>query len=159
MEDMTIPLIKLRQKTVEPKIYSLVVKANRVAILHVGVYYSLDEAFGAIKVRAMAETKTIDPSKLTLDLLMWEVMPAVGILNRLFDEQPPEQALLPAEIEAIPQATISTSEYVKQVYNMKNELMQRIIDSKDVVALAKAKGILSKTEIKLVRNKIASKLD
>lgn len=155
MNDMSELLHKIQRKAFEPKIYSLVVRANRIAILHMGIYYSLDEAFAAVKLRAIEETKSKDDTRLILELLMWEIMPVNSVLLGFFgnfQEQTVSLDQLPLA-EPLP-ATLTATEYAKQVYGMKNELMKRIIEGKDVAALDEAKSILSKSELKLIRDKI-----
>lgn len=165
MDDMTEVLTKLKSKTIEPKIYSLVVKSNKLVILHMGVYHTLDEAFAAVKQRAMEETKTTNVATLNLDMWMWETMPANTIIAKLFGADFPGQFVItekaPEDLSTVnlPVATIGASEYVKRVYDMRNELMKRIIDNKDVEALEEAKSILTKAELKLIREKIIPKTE
>lgn len=148
---------KLKRMVMDPKVYALVVKTNRMAILHVGVHYSLDEAFAAVKQRALNESKTKDLAKLDIDMWMWEVMPAPAILARFFGKEIMPQAFLTQDLStgAPVQPEVSTAEYAKKVYAMKNELMKRIIDTKDLTALAEAETFLTETELKLIREKIA----
>ena len=164
MEDMTELLTSLPQKTMEPKIYSLVVKTNRLVILHMGVYYTLDEAFAAVKQRALEESGIKD-APMNVDMWMWEILPANAVLNKMFGKDFQGQFQIMKQPTAdlskveIPIADIGTSEYVKQVYDMRNELMKRIIDTKDVAALDEAKPILTKAELKLIREKIIPKTE
>lgn len=160
--DMKDPFSKLKRMIVEPKVYALVVKTNRMAILHVGVHHSLDEAFAAVKQRALSESGHKDVSKLNLDMWMWEVMPAPAVMKGFFGREFPAQFLLTKEmaidLSDVPPSTIieplSTMEQAKQVYEMKNDLMKRIIDTKDLKAFEEAKTFLTKTEKEFIRAKI-----
>lgn len=149
-------LAGLKRMVVDPKIYALVVRTNKMAVLHVGVYYSLDEAFRAVKTRAMEESKSKDATKLGLDLWMWEVLPADSVLKKFFGSSFSTDFLITKDLSTVDTSSpaVSTSEYAKQVYGMKNELMKRIIDNKDEAALEEAKSFLSDAELKLIRAKI-----
>lgn len=157
MDIMKESFRKLKRTVADPKVYSLIVKSNRMVILHMGVHYSLDEAFAAVKKRFIEEGEKKDPSKLNLDLWMWEAMPASAVMSKFFGKDYMTSLVLPVanlSTDEHPPAEVSASEYAKQVYDMKNELMRRIIDTKDAGALQEAKSILSKKEIQLIESKI-----
>lgn len=141
------------------RIYSIVVKTTRVAFLHMGVYHSLDEAFAAVKMRVHAESLSKGQDIPNIDFWMWEVMPANLVLTQLLGTNLVElpqvvESSVSAQQDIVEEKVIETTDYVRQMYDMKNELIKRLIDTKDTKMLSKATALLSKSEIKLIKERI-----
>lgn len=91
-------LEKLNRMIMEPKVYALLVKSTRGQVLHMGVHFSLEEAYAAARVRM----QTLAPHQVgeAMDIDLWNCMTVRECLIQFFD--PNKVIPDPATISADP---------------------------------------------------------
>jgi hypothetical protein len=67
----------------EPKIYAVLVESARGQVLHLGVHFSLEEAYAAARVRM--ESLTPHSKGEAMDIDLWNTMPARQAIAQLMD--------------------------------------------------------------------------
>lgn len=129
------------------QIYAIVVSSKNGVILHLGVHYSLDEAYSAARDQLYAYT----PHKpnMSVDIDFWATMSPVSIARALVKGSI-EDFALPTPIEK----EKSLSDQIKDAKQQKNAIMKSILLKKDLGLLREAKPLLSRTEVKFIENKL-----
>lgn len=152
-------LNKVRRLAQEPKVYSILVKTTAAQVLHIGVHYSLEEAYVAARERLL-KIAPVPPGE-TAEVDLWNYMTARDAILMLCDNSavPKQKSLIP--LEGAPKEThvgqTSVPEFVQHIKKSKNDLMQKIIESGDAKLLDGVKNILSKKEVSYIQNKLALK--
>ena len=72
-----------RKQVLEPKIYAVIARASQAAILHLGVHFTLEEAFEAARRQLVASGAIKDGTPVEMDL--WSSTTAREVSNQLFD--------------------------------------------------------------------------
>jgi len=89
---------KLKQMVMEPKVYTILVKSPRGQVLHLGVHFSLEEAYAVArrKLERLSPTTQIGEP---MDIDMWNSIPARQLVSMIMDPQKtPELVEMPKEI-------------------------------------------------------------
>jgi len=76
-------LSKLKRMVVEPKIYAILVTSSRGQILHIGVHFSLEEAYTVARSR-MEEFTPHQPGE-AIDIELWNTMSARQMLTQIIE--------------------------------------------------------------------------
>jgi hypothetical protein len=145
--------------TNEPKIYALLVGSIHGQILHLGIHLSLDEAYAAAKVKMSALGAHRPQDSVNLEL--WNTLD----LSFLFDGvKPPE---IPKVIDTIPiikdistieiKSVKSIDDSVKDIKNMRNNLMKKLIEDGDMKQVELVKDILGTNSKRYVIKAIKEK--
>lgn len=207
---------KLKKMVMEPKVYALFVRSIRGQVLHIGIHFSLEEAYAAARIR-MEQLAPHKPGE-AMDIDLWNVMPARECIAQFFDPNkiipdpkttpadPPNpmapypgmpattmfspvpgmivgQGPIPPEIlkllmslgptsippamgsgapEPVPNAgiqaqDITIKDYVQEMKDIKNEMLQKLVDNGSIEEVDKLGRLLSSHERKFVLKKIAEK--
>lgn len=138
----------LKRRLTEPKVYALVIKVNQNMALYTGVHFSLEEAYTAARRRNAAR---IGKSSNDTDheLWMWEIM-SIQAINDLSSPQEP------IELKEAQKIELTSDDMVGQLSTMKNDLMKKIIDTKDKEMFDKAKSMFSDSEQRLILDRLVS---
>jgi len=74
---------KLKKMIAEPKVYALMVRSDRGSVLHLGVHFSLEEAYAAARTRMQSiATHKVGEA---MDIDLWNCMPARECIVNFFD--------------------------------------------------------------------------
>lgn len=124
-------LKNLKKTVVEPKVYALLVKSARGQVVHIGVHFSLEEAYKAARLRM----ETLVPHKPgeAMDIDMWNTLSARECIAQLLDPNKVTIAGAPAT------ETVDPAEGKPRVFIEHNPSGKSIID----VLLGMADGDLS----------------
>lgn len=76
-------LSKIKRMVLEPKIYALLVTSNRGQVIHLGVHFSLEEAYSAARQRM--EMLTPHKPGEAMDIELWNMMPARQVIAQITD--------------------------------------------------------------------------
>ena len=76
-------LSNLKRTVSEPKIYAMVVKASRGQILHLGVHFSLDEAYSS--ARRHVEALNLGVPGEAMDIDLWSNLPAREVIAQFIE--------------------------------------------------------------------------
>lgn len=177
-------LTKLNKNVSEPKIYAVLVKSRRGAMLHLGVHFTLDDAYAAARARMEAATP-IGPGE-GVDIDVWNCMTAreamalimepsaitVEMVSTPFSQNPlfnalsemlkndtvlkPEDIKEPTQATAAPLDTVS--DHLEDLKRARNGLLKSLIDAADSEAVTKLKSpIITAHEKRYVLDRIAEK--
>ena len=143
--------------TNEPKIYALLVGSIHGEILHIGVHFSLDEAYAAAKVKI--STLGAHRPQDSVNLELWNTLD-IGFLFE--GEKPPE---IPKNIDIITKdivtekfgSTESIDDSIRDIKDRKNNLMKKLIEEGDVRQVELVKDILGTNSKRYVIKAIKEK--
>lgn len=133
---------KLRKTFLEPRIYALVLQSKHGSVLHLGIYYSLDEAIDAGKQAFFKLTSHKPEDFISLDI--WDSMPGDRVLKAITDSTTSQN---------VPKA-ISAADQIKMIRASKNKLMKSLIEEKSLGNVELARNLLTKNEKALIEEKI-----
>lgn len=122
---------KLKQRTIKPKMYAVVLQYGNQQKLHICAAYSLDDAWVDAKKTLSKELNGVLPSAMTV--VMW----ASRDLNDLFSEFMDERV--------VP---------VTSPGDTKTDLMKRIVDTKDSKLFEESRHLFSEYELKYLEEKL-----
>lgn len=186
MSDMSKQASKIKKLTLEPRVYALLVKSAMGQVMHLGVHYSLDEAYGV--ARTQLEKLVQHAEGESVDIDMWHSIPARDMLPLLVDKSgmiDHFQKKLPIVQEHAGTPDVPPADLLKTILErhlsttqkfmgqkkpkskspkrtedaVKNDLMRKLISDGDMDAVEKAKKSLSKTEIQFVVSQITKHKD
>jgi hypothetical protein len=170
-------LKNIKKEVLEPKIYAILVHSMRGQVLHLGIHFTLDEAYGD----ACKQLETISPHRPgeAKDMDMWNTIPIRQVIAGIVDENKigdlagfldnnAEQEHLSGFgdtiLHSISSKPIKTNEKidsveqkVENIKNTKNELMQKLIEDGNIKKVEDLKGILDATSRRYVMKKIQAK--
>jgi hypothetical protein len=170
-------LSNISKAIIEPRIYTVLVKSTKGQALHMGVYFSLEEAYSAA-VREIPGYKNGDRA----DMDLWDSLPArdviVSILNPIkieaIENENPllneikkllpmdgeeihivEKENLPKEIkELIDIKPMDVNDYIQSMEHSKNILMGKLIESGDVSKANEIKQLIGNISHKYIIKEI-----
>lgn len=134
----------LKQAVMEPQIYAIILHSKKNAILHLGIHFSLDDAIAAATPALLAsgESKPTD----RIEVEMWTSLSAKHVVRAVLDSNE-----IPAMTKEIP-IRKTAKEQFEEMKKIKNELMAKIIATKDEAFLRQHKNAFTKAEIKYIEN-------
>ena len=74
------PTPTIKQLLSEPRVYALIVRSSQMEILHLGIHFSLDEAYSAAR-RHIENLKGIRPGE-AIDIDLWNSIPAHEVMSQ-----------------------------------------------------------------------------
>lgn len=138
--------LKLPEKKVEPKIYALTVKSPRLEIIHVGIHFSLDEAYDAACEKVWSYNPGVRDS---VDIDMWTVVSAQEFLPQISNTMQTaisQEAPCPRTVE----------DCLRDFKTAKNGLLNKLIETGDASRVKRIQStFLTSHEKQLVLEKIA----
>jgi hypothetical protein len=90
---------KLKKITIEPKLYSLLVKSDRGHALHMGVYFSLEEAYAGAR-KKMESLMGHRPDE-GVDIDLWNSMEARDVISMVMENKTPSEDSKWGETESV----------------------------------------------------------
>lgn len=142
----------IKTAAVNPRVYAVVVSSKRGSILHLGIYYSLDDAYVAAKKELFMFTPHKETEGVEIDF--WSSLDADSTINALVNGSP-NNIVIREEKPRVIEKTIL--EQINDAKEQKNAIMKSILIKKDLGLLREAKSILSKSEIKFIEGKLLTK--
>lgn len=88
---------KIKRAVLEPKVYALIVSSTRGQVLHLGVHFSLEDAYAHARKRL--ETLAIHTPGEAMDIQLWNSMPARQVMAHLTE---------PSKLEELGKALANT---------------------------------------------------
>lgn len=145
-----------QKKVVSPKIYAVILRSMGNVNLSIGVYYSLEDAIAGAKKDFLASMGTPVGQINDVDVFLYSIMDIEKIIPYILEGALEPQALTTTTIPLglVPTTETKNKEDIKTI---KNRLMTSLITGKDPEALELAKEVLTKAEIKFVKNKLEGK--
>ena len=157
----------LKKVLFEPKVFAVLAGSTHGDVLHIGVHFSLEEAYAAAKIKM----QSMNPNALLdeVDMEMWNMMEIREIIARAFE---PDKSHIEQMVESLHptpvgdivnmakpavEPVISTDEYIKNLKDSKNTLMQKLIDDGDLEKVESAKGLLDAYSKRYVLKSIKEK--
>lgn len=155
-------------KSLPPKVYSLVMQSNKGLMLHIGIYYSLDEAIYSARKEFLNSVS--HDTKDFIEIKMWAKLNAGNIISSFIDGIPiksistqsqtdkrpsfssPSKTLLSKEV--ISEKQKDAYDYFKDFLDSKNNLLNFIITKKDNSLLEKFSSFFTENEKKFIIDKI-----
>lgn len=150
--------IKLKKFSYEPKVYCLLVSSAHGQILHIGVHFTLEEAYSA--ARAKMQTLFVHGIGESIEIEMWNNMDIKEILDKSLENGKSQieamvESMTPgpeggianlSNISQIKKENIPVSpeicDYIKNIKDSKNALMKRLIDEGDIQKVEEARDVL-----------------
>lgn len=86
-------LSKIKHAVLEPKVYAIMVSSSRGQILHLGVHYSLEEAYSSARDRM--EILAPHDKGDAMDIQLWNSMSARHVIAHLTDPQKTNEQIIP----------------------------------------------------------------
>lgn len=84
-------LSNIKKAVSEAKVYAVLVRSSRGAALHMGIHFSLDEAYASARARMQAMTQH-NPNE-AIDIELWNVMSARQVVAQFSDPSSVEEVL------------------------------------------------------------------
>lgn len=138
----------IKRAFIPQKVYSLLVKSRKGSLIHIGVHYTLDEAYSAAKT---AMTLLFGETTEHVDMDLWTTLEADQVISSM---------VVPGRERSLRRTAVASKESsgagdpLDVMVKAKNSLMSSIIASKDLRVLKKAEPLLSKHDIKYLMSKI-----
>lgn len=149
-----------RKTTIEPKVFALIVSSKMGQRLHLGVHFTLEEAYAA--ARAEMNSLGVHGASEAVNIDLWNTLPGDTVLNKLIDTGAPQvqPSLILPGIDLVPMNTVPTNglnnlppveeekepesveTHIKNMRDSKNILMKKLIDEGDLSQVEKAKSLL-----------------
>jgi hypothetical protein len=151
----------LKREIMEPKVFALMVKSENAQALYLGVHFSLEEAYSSA-VRTLPGWKPGDNT----DIDLWNGMPARLAVAYLMDSSKIVNMMHAGEEKTTNKkdntkskdTTItSTSDFVKNIKDTKNDLIKKLIEDGDVDQVKSMKGLISSYSQKYILDEIEKK--
>lgn len=147
----------IKKGVTAPKIYSLIVRTPHSSLLHIGVYTSLDDAFASAKKEFWNFLPPRGQDRCELET--WAVIGAEEVITALCGGIPNVEDVHAFMKPVTPEVEKpkTTGDVIKSMKQQKNELIQKIIETKDTASMRRAKGILTKNEIAFIADALSIK--
>lgn len=139
----------IKRALMEPKVYAVLMQTKKGRLVHLGVHYSLDEAYEAGREYASSLFGTKPSEHIDIDL--WASLDMEQMVEFL-TEYVSIGTQKEKQKEAVP---VTAHDHIEKMRETKNALMQSIISSGDPSALGEARGLLTKNDIKYVEERLA----
>lgn len=143
---------ELKIKSVEPKIFSLVLRHDRGSYLHTNIHYSLEEAYRDARFEMEQAEPTIIGTNVALD--MWNTMSVSQIKNGLFGPQVVRATEAPVVKPTLPNVDKNTFYRIAK-NKEKNKIIESILADPSKLETFKTK--LTKADIMFINEKIKNK--
>jgi len=144
----------LKQKILEPKIYALIVKSIKGQVLHLGVHFTLEEAYAA----ACKKMQDFSPHTIgeNIDIDLWNSTPVRQVIVQSLDSGKIDKIVrsyihdivsgkIDEEVlfkeEKVPVYTVNRPEEREKVKESKNDLMKKLIETGDITQVEKVKNL------------------
>lgn len=145
---------KIRIRSIEPKIFSLVLRHDRGSYLHTNIHYSLEEAYRDARIEMEIAVPEIIGTNVSLD--MWNTMTVDQIKNGLFGVNKTVTAVSEKTEPKPNTPTIDKNSFYRLKKNKeKNEKIKTILD--DPSKLETLKGELTKEDIMFIKDTLKNK--
>ena len=176
-------LSNLKKMVVEPKIYTLLVRSPRALVLHLGIHFTLDEAY-SVACKNMNGLTPHQPGE-PMDIDMWNSLPIrqiiaqsvdpskAGELFPFIDQKEGQGTIIeatdfPAVIQSIFNRTTeplkkmkngsaTLTEQIEDMKETKNNLMKKLISNGDIEQVDKLKDLLDANSRRYVLKQIEAK--
>ncbi len=157
---------KINKSVLEPNIYALVVKTPEREVLHIGVHFSLDEAYETA-CRNISRRMTKEKKESTEFIMeMWDSMSARDVVIKMsdpnkisVDDPVPvinDQPAIPGSQQ--PPETPPIETCINDFKRAKNTILARLIDEGDTRKIERMSAqVITANEKRLVLKKIADK--
>lgn len=129
----------------EPQIFAMVVSSKMGQRLHIGVHFSLEDAYAVARteMEALGQHKPGD----AVDIQLWNMVPAHDVLNKMIDTGKIHvQSVVFNPIEppmaALPVPEPNIDDYIMGMRDSKNGLMKKLIAEGNIEKVAEVKGLL-----------------
>ena len=180
---MDITTHNLKKQVTEPKIFALIVKSPHASILHLGIHFSLEEAYTSARQRMEAFTPHEKGDNIDIDL--WNSLSAREVIVQLInpthidktfiekDTNSPatsqstlgdliKKELATQVLKTFPeqkaeQKNLSVIDQVRDIKKAKNSLLQTLIDIGDINEITRVKGAITKNEKSYILKQIEKK--
>ncbi|MFA5752868.1 MAG: hypothetical protein WC910_07365 [Bacteroidales bacterium] len=157
---------KINKSVLEPNLYALVVKTPEREVLHIGVHFSLDEAYEAACQNISRHMTKEQRESTEITMEMWESMTARNVVIKMsdpnkiaIDEPVPvinDQPAVPGEQRPPEIPPVETC--INDFKRAKNVLLARLIDEGDPRKIERMSAqVITANEKRLVLKKIADK--
>jgi hypothetical protein len=155
-------MISNLKRTIEPKVYALLLKSPETIFLSIQYTYSLEEAFVLAKLefekQNPARTGWLNPL-MGAEIGLFTIKTVRELTSTL---RPPQNDTVMRKPEAPAPAAVNPTQEPPEVQKIKllltqkekNSLMKEIIDTKDLDKFQKNKQIFSDVEIKYIKGKL-----
>lgn len=148
---------EIKIKSVEPKIFSLVLRHDKGSYLHTNIHYSLEEAYRDARIEMETAVPEIIGTNVSLD--MWNTVTVDQIRNGLFGVGKTITAVSDTpkkvNVEMTPNGLTKNAIYKMLKNKEKNEMIKSVIA--DPTQLEKLKGKLTKEDIMFIKDKLKNK--
>jgi hypothetical protein len=146
---------RIRNTIAQPKVYSLLLETKKGALLHLGVHYSLDEAYEAAKLQIAATlgTDISDPTE-NMEIDLWSTLRAEEALQLLTMNEGP--GLSPRKTVVIKKKK-DVKDHVTAIEKSKNALMKQVIGGMDEKLFNRVKKHFSRNEVKYMKCELEKK--
>ena len=162
---------RLKRMTYEPKIFALLVSSIHGQILHLGVHFTLEEAYAAAK----AKIQSVSVHKIgdSVDIDLWNVLEMKEIVMNAMEEKSPiessVESLKPTEVGKVanlsetpiivdsPKSAEKIEDYMKSVRDAKNTLMKQLIERGDIDYVPAVRDLLGTNSMRYVLKAIKEK--
>lgn len=171
-------LTKLKKTVLEQRIYALLIKSSRGQVLHLGMHFSLDEAYLLARKR-MEDLTPIIPGE-SVDIELWNSLSIRDIIVQSVDPSkivltpqdilPFRGGLVPVKSEPIERIQelpniptqskliLTIEDRVKNVNEARNDLLKKLIETGDISQVEKLKSpIVTATEKRYIIDRIEKK--
>lgn len=111
---------KLKKMVMEPKVYSLLVRSARGQVLHIGVHFSLEEAYAAARKRM--ELLATHKEGEAMDIDLWNSIPIRDVITQAFDPN----KIIP-DPKTVPTDPVNTNLLAAQAMEIDTENMPAIL--------------------------------
>lgn len=146
---------KIKRKNVEPSVYAIVARSQTFTVLHLGIHHSLDEAM-KVAFDKLEASLPASKKKEYKELYLSDVIPATRAIAALVGQEALE---FDGKKIANNRREKTLEELLADIQGNKNDLMKKVIDSKDPSLLKSMSKFFSKNESRLIEEKIQTHVD
>lgn len=153
----------------EPKVYTIVVRTRSLSLLHSDVHYSLDDALSTA-TKKLRDALPEDRKNEHIQLFLHDALTTAQIIQKFYGEdaalvqlplsdvgKDAEQPKVTSENNTVTAAeNKSIPEMLEDAVTTKNNLLKKLVESKDLALLRASKKHLSEAEFKYIKGQISA---
>ena len=139
-------LQNIKTKAIKPKVYALVLRNSLNEFLYQGIHYSLEEALQRAREIAKERTSLLGGSFLDWNMVLWNMLDLEQIQNEVIEDN----------TQNFKDYLDKTIEGLDKDFD-KNELMTKILETKDKKLFKEKIKLFDKNEIKMLEKGLKEK--
>jgi hypothetical protein len=150
----------LNRMVLEPKVFAIVVKSPSGQAVHIGVHFSLEDAYAAAS-RKMETLPAYKPGE-PIDIDLWNSLSARQVVAQLVNPLKIDELLKKEEtaitVTASDQKTIHVlKDFIQDMKETKSDLMKKLIEDGNVEQVEKLKNLIDPYSRKYILKEIKKK--